>query len=105
MKTLKKVGVNRYDKYVELILRFGIDRFQAVRLDDGLSPDETAKRLRKLADNIERDTVINDDKHEWKCISPGMYDDLYECQKCKLRHMTSVDDPDSELPKEGCEDK
>jgi len=42
-------------------------------------------------------------KHKWKCISPGLYDSLYECKKCKLRCMEAIDNIDSVLPKYGCE--
>jgi hypothetical protein len=42
--------------------------------------------------------------HDWVCISPGEYDFLYECRRCKKRHVESIDNPDSALPKDGrCE--
>jgi hypothetical protein len=41
-------------------------------------------------------------KHEWKCISPGEYDFLYECSLCGSKHMESIDKPGSEPPLTGC---
>ena len=43
-------------------------------------------------------------KHDWICISPGMYDTLYECKKCGLKHIESIDNmTETALPKSGCD--
>lgn len=31
--------------------------------------------------------------HNFVCVSPSMYDSIYECTKCKFRYMCSIDDP------------
>ena len=41
-------------------------------------------------------------KHNWKCISPGEYDSLYECVKCGKQHMDSIDNPEHKFPDEDC---
>lgn len=41
-------------------------------------------------------------EHKWECISPGMYDFLYECSKCGKKHIESIDNPESVCPKYGC---
>lgn len=44
----------------------------------------------------------SNNKHDWKCISAGMYDDLYKCRTCGKQHIVSADNPESELPVNGC---
>ena len=46
--------------------------------------------------------MCNNIEHQWKCISPGEYDFLYECVICRETHMESIDNPDSERPVCGC---
>lgn len=43
-----------------------------------------------------------DPRHHWKCISTGMYDFTYQCQRCGRRHTESIDNPGSEPPTYGC---
>ena len=40
--------------------------------------------------------------HDWKCISPGVYDCQYKCKKCGKVLMESADDPTSARPESGC---
>lgn len=44
-------------------------------------------------------------KHQWKCIDPGMYDDLYECIYCGEQNMESADNGNSANPESGCKGK
>ena len=46
--------------------------------------------------------MCNNIEHQWKCISPGEYDFLYQCVKCKETHMESIDKPGSAPPLYGC---
>lgn len=42
-------------------------------------------------------------KHTWEVVSPGDYDTLYECKKCKKRNMESIDDLlHTQNPEYGC---
>jgi hypothetical protein len=41
-------------------------------------------------------------KHNWKLVSGGMYDSLYQCTKCGLKNMESVDNGATDNPIEGC---
>lgn len=43
-----------------------------------------------------------DNKHDWKHVSSGMYETLYQCDKCKEEHMESADDIKSSCPILGC---
>lgn len=43
-----------------------------------------------------------DTAHDWKCISPGEYDSLYECRRCGARHMEQADRLGSDRPRFGC---
>ena len=40
--------------------------------------------------------------HDWECLSPGMYDFLYRCKKCKKTHTEQVDNTQTERPEFGC---
>lgn len=42
-------------------------------------------------------------RHRWECVSAGMYDDLYRCNRCGQHFMTQADNP-SKLspPMRGC---
>ena len=40
--------------------------------------------------------------HDWKCISPGEYDSLYECRRCGAQHMEQADRLGSDRPRFGC---
>jgi len=44
-------------------------------------------------------------KHKGRCLSPGIYDSLYECEHCGIRHTQSIDDVSTDLPKLGCNHK
>lgn len=42
-------------------------------------------------------------RHNWACISPGLYDSLYQCRKCKDTHMVSPDAMSRRnIPEFGC---
>jgi hypothetical protein len=41
-------------------------------------------------------------RHEWECISVGMYDSLYKCKLCDIGHIESVDNLSSTRPLIGC---
>lgn len=41
-------------------------------------------------------------EHEWECISPGLYDSTYECQRCGQKHDESIDDLSTMKPTHGC---
>ena len=47
----------------------------------------------------------NKEHHEWVCVSPGEYDFTYYCTKCGKFHTESIDNPDTELPVDGCKGK
>lgn len=40
--------------------------------------------------------------HNWILVDAGLYDSIYQCTRCKKRHMQSVDNPESRAPQEGC---
>lgn len=60
-------------------------------------PDESANQSATAFD-----VGITNDKHNWKCISAGEYDTMYECQRCDETHLESIDNPESEPPITGC---
>lgn len=41
-------------------------------------------------------------RHDWQCVSSGLYDSEYKCTKCNESKMWSVDNLISELPELGC---
>ena len=47
--------------------------------------------------------MSNENKHDWVCISPGMYDSLYKCSKCDAKHMNQADKRSTwEFPETNC---
>lgn len=41
--------------------------------------------------------------HNWRTVSVGMYDTLYECEHCKKAHIVQADNPDeTALPIDAC---
>ena len=42
---------------------------------------------------------IEDPTHDWKCVSVGEYDTLYQCTKCKEKHMENADNSDTYIHK------
>ena len=60
-----------------------------------------------LLDHIDKlESVISilkgENKHDWECIGPGMYDSVYKCKKCGISAATQVDNLNSKLPENNC---
>ena len=55
-------------------------------------------------DKLENEISIlkGENKHDWECIGPGMYDSVYKCKKCGISAATQVDNLNSKLPDNGC---
>lgn len=79
-----------------------IDEVKAIAKLAGLSPESVIKLA--LATEVRRWQKVGagETAHDWKCVSPGEYDTLYECAKCGARHMEQADRLGSERPKFGC---
>lgn len=42
-------------------------------------------------------------EHDWECVSPGLYDSLHRCKKCKIEHIEQADNlKETRLPDLGC---
>lgn len=79
-----------------------IDEVKAIAKLAGLSPESVIKLA--LATEVWRWQKVGagETAHDWKCVSPGEYDSLYECRRCGARHMEQADRLGSDRPQFGC---
>ena len=68
-----------------------------------LSSDEVIVLLDHI-DKLENEISLlkGENKHDWECIGPGMYDSVYKCKKCGISAATQIDNLNSKLPENDC---
>jgi len=60
--------------------------------------DKVYPYIGELVEALEITPLKVNNEHDWKCTSAGLYDNTYECQKCGMTYLESIDSPDAKLP-------